>query len=199
MKQINLSVWWTVLRALHARVVAHIATAAIVTIAALTTLAGCSSTQPEAYRAETPVLELERYFSGTVDGWGMLQDRSGKVLRRFVVRIECKWDGATGTLDEDFTWSDGERERRVWTITKGDNGRYIGRAADVVGEAVGVAAGNALNWRYVLRLPEKQGGYQVNLDDWMVLVDADTLLNRAVISKFGLRFAEITIAFRKRK
>ncbi len=67
----------------------------------------------------------------------------------------------------------------------------------MVGTASGVAHGNALQWKYVLKLPPEQGGWEVDLDDWMYLVDADTLLNRSTITKFGIRFAEITIAFRR--
>lgn len=177
------------------RMLARMAALVLIVVA----LAGCAGTKPQAYRAEKPVLDLATYFNGTVDGWGMVQDRSGKVLRRFYVRIESSWQGNVGTLDESFEWSDGEREKRVWTVTKHDAGRYSGRAADVVGEAEGIAAGNALQWRYVLKLPPAQGGWEVNLDDWMYLVDADTMLNRTEIRKFGIRFGDITIAFRKRK
>jgi hypothetical protein len=164
-----------------------------------TLIAGCAAVTPADYAAEKPPLALERYFDGTVDGWGMVQDRSGRVLRRFYVRIEARWEGDVGTLDESFDWSDGKKERRVWTITRTGAGRYTGRAADVVGEAAGVAAGNALQWRYVLRLPAEQGGWAVSLDDWMYLVDEDTMLNRSAITKFGIRFADITIAFRRRR
>ena len=159
---------------------------------------GCASVEPQNYASETPVLELERYFDRTIDGWGMVQDRSGKVLRRFRVTIQPTWSGTTGTLDEAFVWSDGKTERRVWTLTAAGNGRYRGRAADVIGEAAGHAAGNALRWNYVLKLPADQGGYEVDIDDWMYLIDPDTLLNRSDILKFGIRFATITIAFRKR-
>jgi hypothetical protein len=161
--------------------------------------AACAAVAPSEYAAEKPRLDLEHYFQGTVDGWGMVQDRSGKVLRRFHVRIDASWRDGVGTLDESFDWSDGKTERRVWTIAKANDGRYTGQAADVVGRATGVAAGNALQWRYVLKLPPEQGGYEVSLDDWMYLVDEDTLLNRSVITKFGIRFADITIAFRRRK
>ena len=162
-------------------------------------LAGCAVVTPDAYQGETPPLDLARYFNGTVDGWGMVQDRSGKVLRRFYVTIDAKWEGNVGTLDESFDWSDGKKERRVWTVTRVNANEYAGTAGDVVGKASGRAAGNALQWKYVLKLPPEQGGYEVDLDDWMYLVDEDTLLNRSVIEKFGIRFAEITIAFRKRR
>jgi len=161
-------------------------------------LAGCATPGVEAYRAEKPQLDIRDYFNGTVDGWGMVQDRSGKVLRRFHVVIVSSWSGDAGTLDETFDWSDGKKEKRVWTIVKSGE-RYTGRAADVVGSAAGEAAGNALRWVYVLKLPADQGGHEVDVDDWMYLVDDDTMLNRSTIKKFGIRFAEITIAFRKRK
>ncbi|MBE0619415.1 MAG: DUF3833 domain-containing protein [Burkholderiales bacterium] len=164
----------------------------------LLVLAGCATPGVDSYRAEKPLLDLRDYFSGSVDGWGMVQDRSGKQLRRFHVVIVCTWNGDTGTLDESFVWSDGKKEKRVWTIVKNGD-RYTGTAADVVGSAAGEAAGNTLRWNYVLRLPADQGGYAVDVDDWMYLVDEDTLLNRSSIKKFGIRFGDITIAFRKRK
>jgi len=160
-------------------------------------MAGCATVTPQDYARESPKLDLKTYFNGKVDGWGMVQDRSGKVLRRMVVEMECTWNGDEGVLDESFRWSDGKTEKRVWKIRKqGD--RYIGTAGDVVGEAQGEAAGNALQWRYVLRLPEDVGGYEMNMDDWMWMVDDKTLTNRTSMSKLGVKFAEITIFFRKR-
>jgi hypothetical protein len=161
-------------------------------------LAGCATPGVDSYRAEKPVLDVKQYFSGTVDGWGMVQDRSGRQLRRFHVVIVCSWNGDTGTLDETFEWSDGRKEKRVWTILKNGD-RYTGTAGDVVGTAAGEAAGNALRWVYVLKLPVEQGGHEVDVDDWMYQVDEDTLLNRSTINKFGIRFADITIGFRKRR
>jgi hypothetical protein len=162
-------------------------------------LAGCASVDPETYRAEKPVLELDRYFNGVVDGWGMFSDRSGKVVTRFSVIIRATWNGDTGTLDEDFTYADGRKEKRVWTIKKLPGGNYTGTAGDVVGTARGVAAGNALNWRYVLDLKIGERNYHVNFDDWMFLLDDDVMLNRAEMSKFGFRLGEVTLAFRKRR
>ncbi|MCB1968168.1 MAG: DUF3833 family protein, partial [Candidatus Accumulibacter sp.] len=114
-------------------------------------LGGCSGVPVERYRAEQPRLDLATYFNGRIDGWGMFQDRSGAVIKRFHVLIDAQWeqrDGVdVGTLDEHFSWSDGSTSRRVWTITRVDSSRYIGVADDVVGEAQGEAAGNALRWR----------------------------------------------------
>jgi Protein of unknown function (DUF3833) len=160
--------------------------------------AGCASApKPADYMQDTPVLDLKNYFAGTVDGWGYVKDRSDKVVRRFTVEIICTWNGIDGTLDERFIWSDGVKETRIWKIRK-DGNRYVGTAGDVVGEAIGVASGNALQWNYVLKLPASQGSYEVNMDDWMWLIDDKTLANQTVMTKFGIKFAEINIFFRKR-
>ncbi len=163
----------------------------------VTLTAGCASVSPQDYARETPKLDLSAYFNGKVDGWGMVQDRSGRVLRRLVVELDCKWNGNDGTLDESFRWSDGKTEKRVWKIRK-EGDRYVGTAGDVIGEAQGIAAGNALQWKYVLELPADIGGYHVNMDDWMWLVDEKTLANRTTMSKFGVQVAEISIFFLKR-
>src|SRR5690606_4911044 len=70
-------------------------------------LAGCAAVDPSVYRAEQPALDLKRYFDGMIDAWGVFQDRSGKVVRRFVVEMRCSWVGDVGTLDEVFRYSDG--------------------------------------------------------------------------------------------
>ena len=167
-------------------------------VAFLTLLSACAGITPEAYRAEKPVLELDRYFTGTVDAWGKFTDRDGKVLKRFTVVMLCTWNGDTGTLDEDFSYSDGTREKRIWTIRKTGPGRYLGTAGDVVGAAQGSAAGNALNWRYVLDLKAGDQSYHVDFDDWMYQIDERVMLNRATMSKFGFRLGEVTLFFRKR-
>ena len=167
-------------------------------LGAAAALAGCASPGPADYAAEKPALDLKSYFNGELIAHGMFSDRSGKVLRRFTAQITGTWNGGEGTLDERFQWSDGKTERRVWRLSDQGGGRWIGRADDVVGEAIGVAAGNALNWRYTLRLPVDDKVYEVEFDDWMFLIDERTMLNRAVMSKFGVRLGEVTLSFTKR-
>jgi hypothetical protein len=162
-------------------------------------LSGCASPpRPEIYRDEKPVLDLQRYFDGTVDAWGFFQDRGGKVVKRFKVEMKCSWNGNVGVLDEFFTYSDGSTSRRVWTITKVDATTYRGTADDVVGEARGVAAGNALRWQYTLKLPVDGKLYEVQFDDWMYLQDGQVMLNYSAMSKFGFRLGEVILSFRKR-
>jgi len=169
-------------------------TLAVLAVAGLT---GCATTDVAEYKAEKPRLDLAEYFNGTIDGWGMFQDRSGKVLKRFYVRIDATWSGNEGTLDEHFEYADGEKQNRVWKLTRNDDG-YSGTAADVVGTAQGMASGNALRWNYVLALPVDGRVWNMDMDDWMYLIDDKTMLNRTTMSKFGFRVGEVTLSFRKR-
>jgi hypothetical protein len=167
-------------------------------IAASSLAVGCATPVPSDYAQEQPVLDLSRYFNGELTAHGLFTDRSGRVARRFVVAMKGSWNGDDGVLEEDFTYSDGKTERRVWRLKKEPGGRYRGTAADVVGTATGQAAGNALQWRYTLRLAIDGKTYDVQFDDWMYLIDERVMLNRAVMSKFGIRLGEVTLAFIKK-
>jgi hypothetical protein len=118
-------------------------------------------------------------------------------VRRFTVQMTGTWEGNEGVLDEHFTYSDGTTERRVWRLTDLGNGNWRGRANDVVGDAVGVTSGNAFNFRYTLRLAVDGRTWDVQFDDWMFLMDERVMLNRAVMSKFGIRLGEVTLSFYK--
>lgn len=161
-------------------------------------VSACGTPGVAAYRNEGPPLVLESYFNGRLEAWGMFQGRDGRVSKRFRVLIDARWEDGVGTLDEHFTWSDGSTSRRVWTLRRVGEGRYVGRADDVVGEALGEVAGNALRWRYVLALPVDGKVYQVDFDDWMYLVDEQVMLNRSLMSKWGFRLGEVTLAFVRR-
>ena len=160
-------------------------------------LAGCASPAPADYASQAPALDLRQYFNGKLLAHGIVTDRSGKVVQRFTVLITGTWVGDTGTLDEQFSYADGRREQRVWTLVRSADGRYTGRAADVLGQADGQASGNALNWRYTLLLPVDGRTWEINFDDWMFLVDDQVMLNRAVMSKFGIRLGEVLLSFRR--
>ena len=177
----------------------RLATGAALVVAGLgaVSLSGCASPTPADYASQSPKLDLQQYLNGKLLAHGIVTDRSGKVLQRFTVQMTGTWVGDTGTLDERFTYSDGRKETRVWTIRSQADGRYIGTAADVLGEAVGQAAGNALNWRYTLLLPVEGRTWEVQFDDWMFLVDEQVMLNRAVMSKFGIRLGEVLLSFQR--
>jgi hypothetical protein len=125
-------------------------------------------------------------------------DRSGTVVKRFTVVMRCSWQGNEGVLDEDFTYSDGTTQKRIWRLKKLPNGVYTGQADDVVGLAHGTTRGNAFQWGYTLRLPVDGKEYDVQFDDWMYLMTDKVMLNKATMRKFGVKLGEVTLSFTKR-
>ena len=171
----------------------------VLAAAAAVTLTGCSSPTLSQYASSTPKLDIQTYFNGTLDAHGMFQDRSGAVIKRFVVVMQCHWNGNTGVLDEQFVYSDGTRQQRVWTLTKTGDGVFTATAPDVVGTAQGSVSGNALCWQYVLALPVDGKVVNVDMDDWMFMIDQKVILNRTQMSKFGFNVGNVTLAISKRQ
>lgn len=160
---------------------------------------GCSSVRVQDYKGESPKLVLEDYLNGDLEAHGFFQDRSGMIVQRFSVRMKGTWNGDTGVLDEDFTYSDGTTSKRVWTLKKQADGRFTGTASDVIGVAHGEVAGNAFHWKYTLDLPVGKTTYHVQFDDWMYLMNDEVMLNKSKMSKFGIYLGEVTLVFLKRR
>lgn len=160
-------------------------------------LNACSSRDIEDYQGTTPNLDLMQFFDGSLTAHGIVQDYSGKVVRRFTVKMFASWEGNNGEIKEWFIYDDGEKQTRVWNIVTLGDGNYSGRANDILGEAKGRAVGMALQWEYEMMLPVDDSEYQVRFDDWMFLVDDNTIINRSDIIKFGVTMAEVTLVITK--
>ena len=163
-------------------------------------ITSCSSNQamkPEDFKNQKPRLIIEEYLSGNVKAWGILQNRSGKVTRQFSADLDGKWDGKQLILDEKFVWNDGEIQNRQWTINKIDEHNYEGTAGDVVGTAKGFSYGPAFKFEYVLLVPVKGREMKITFDDWIFKQDERVAINRATMTKFGIKVAELTVMFVK--
>ncbi len=159
---------------------------------------GCAGPSLDKHIQLEPRLDLRQYFNGVVDAWGVFTDRSGQVVKSFTVVMNCAWNGEEGVLDEDFVYSDGTTQKRIWRLTHLGEGRYVGRADDVVGQATGRSRGNAFNWGYTLALPVDGTVWHVQFDDWMYLMSDSVMLNKASMSKLGIFLGEVTLSFTKR-
>ncbi|MGM9483177.1 DUF3833 domain-containing protein [Roseateles sp. NT4] len=169
----------------------------LLTAAAAMALTACAGPEVRDYAKEEPRFDLRSFFNGPLTAKGMFTDRAGRVVKRFSVQMVARWDGDAGVLDERFQYSDGTTQRRVWRLRATGQGRYVGTADDVVGEAAGESAGNAFRWAYTLALPVDGRVWDVALDDWMFLLDERTVLNRSSMSKFGLHVGDVTLVITK--
>ena len=163
----------------------------------ITSCSGKQSMKPEDFKDKQPRLIIEDYMSGSVKAWGILQNRSGKVTRQFSADLNGKWDGEQLILDEKFNWTDGEVQTRQWKIKKIDNHNYEGTAGDVVGVAKGYSYGPAFKFEYVLLVPVKGREIKITFDDWIFMQDEKVAINRAKMTKFGIKVAELTVMFVK--
>ena len=162
-------------------------------------LTSCSGNnmKPVDFKDQKPRLIIEDYLSGNVKAWGILQNRSGKVTRQFSAQLNGSWDGKKLILDEKFNWTDGEVQKRQWTINKIDEHHYEGTAGDVVGVAKGYSYGSAFKFEYVLLVPVKGREMKITFDDWIFKQDEKVAINRATLTKFGFKVGELTVLFSK--
>lgn len=168
-------------------------------IGALVMLSGCSSHSLDHYKGTAPKADIKEYFTGPIKAWGIVQDWRGRVVNRFDIDMVGTWQGNTGTLKEDFTYYDGKKQQRIWTITKLADGSYQGTASDILDVATGAQEGTAVRWNYVMDLPVGDTTYNIRFDDWMWQMNDGVLINRSYLKKFGITVSELTIFMQKQK
>ena len=169
----------------------------IILLFLITSCSNNSAMKPEDFKNKEPRLIIEEYLSGNVKALGVLQNRSGKVTRQFSADLNGTWDGKQLILKEKFNWDDGEVQDREWTINKIDEHNYEGIAGDVVGKAKGYSYGSAFKFEYGLLVPVKGKEIKITFDDWIFKQDDRVAINRATMTKFGFKVAELTVVFVK--
>ncbi|MFI8555121.1 DUF3833 domain-containing protein [Psychrobacter sp. NPDC077938] len=168
-------------------------------LSAMLLTSGCATQNIQAYQNTTPTLDMHEFFSGQIDGWGMFQGRNGEVKKRFYVDIDATHEGDDViVLNEKFSWADGTKSQRIWRLTEQTDGSWKGVAGDVIGEAAGKVVGNTLHWNYLLELPVEDKTYKVTFDDWMYLINEDVMLNRSVMTKFGVELGSVTLSMHRK-
>lgn len=165
-------------------------------IAGVLGLTACSVASQE-YANETTAMDMNTYFKEPIEVWGLFQNCREKVVKRFHVSMISEWNDSKGTLDKRFTYSDGSTQGRVRSLVRLGENNYSGTTDDVVGEARGAVYRYVLRWRYTMELAVDDDTYDLQVDDWMNLIDEITVINRSVISKFGVDVGEVILVFIK--
>jgi hypothetical protein len=162
----------------------------------MSTVAGCSVTK-ENYRSNTPKFDFETFFDGRLCAWGVVKDSQGEMTRKFVARIDAETKQGVTSLDEIFRFGDGEIQNRKWFFenTVSD---IIGKANDVVGVAEGVIYGDSLHLVYTLEVTSDGDVWHVSMDDWLHLIDKNTLIGTTKMSKWGLDLGRIDITIQRK-
>ena len=161
--------------------------------------ASCSINS-DVYTNEKDTLNFQDFLQDSLIGWGIFEDRGGQVIKRFRIDMEADWKGNHCRFIENFSFSDGTKQRREWQITQIDKSHFEAVANDSVGIGKGTVFGNSVHWEYHIAIDTESFGKQtVKFDYWMHKIDDDTLMNRANVTKLGIKMGEVSVVFRKAK
>ena len=161
-------------------------------------LTGCASMKIEDFNNTKPEFVPQEYFNGKLRAYGIVKDRSGKIIRSFKGEMIGSWDkNGIGTLDEFFVYDDGEEMKRVWTLKPIENKKFIATADDIVGESPMIANGNTVMIDYIMRTPYKSSTIDLSVQDWLHLQDDGVIINHSKMKKFGFVVGELVITIIK--
>ncbi|MGB7316658.1 MAG: DUF3833 domain-containing protein [Planktotalea sp.] len=149
------------------------------------------------YAGTGPQFDLKTHLSGEILSEGLIFGPNGKMTNSFVAKMIGEWDGDTGTLSEEFTYSNGRTQSRKWFLTLGPDNTFTATADDLVGEAQGVISGATVQLKYEIILPQDAGGHTLQATDWMYLTSNGTIMNKSEMRKFGLKVAELVATMRR--
>ncbi|MGI9424923.1 MAG: DUF3833 family protein [Hyphomicrobiaceae bacterium] len=140
---------------------------------------------------------LTGYLEGRTRAWGIFEDRFGRVRSRFDVSMFGQWQGDTFTLNEEFIYDSGRTETRVWTVIPGPENTFRATCDDCVGEATGFAGDDEVTMSYVFRLKLQSRELHVCFTDRLIKIDDFRAVNRAIMSKWGVRLGELSLFFER--
>ena len=166
--------------------------------ALLPLLPGCSSVKTSEYAGNLPSMDMLEYFSGDVQAWGVVQSRSGKLLRRFTLRMHGtpRADGSLA-IHEELVYVDGEKQQRDWSVRRVDPHHVDADANGIVGTAHGEQYGDVLHLDYTLEVPMDGKTREFSVDDWFYLQSDGVLINRSYGSKWGFHAFDVITSFQK--
>lgn len=141
--------------------------------------------------------ELTTFLEGRTTAWGIFEDRFGQLRRRFTVEMHGTWHGDAFHLDETFVYGTGEREMRTWIVMPRGAGQFTATCADCVGGAVGICDDDSIRMRYRFRLRLSGHDVIVAFDDRIYRMGDDIAVNRAVMSKWGIKLGALSLFFRR--
>jgi len=170
--------------------------AAIGVLPLLLVLAACAAPlKPAAFETTIPAFDPVTFWTGHATSWGVIENRGGGPTA--IVTTDCNGtpDGAGGLHMIQTVTTDGKITHRDWHMRRLDPTHFSATANDMDGEAHGIASGRTFRWTWVWDRP---AGLSVTMQQWMYLADDGTLMNRTIVTKLGVRLAEVSEQFVRR-
>jgi hypothetical protein len=143
-------------------------------------------------------LDLLDYLDGRVEGFGIIEDRFGRLRQRFHVLMLGRRQGERLAIEEVLTYADGTEERRHWALERGPDGRISGRADGISGPITGTPQGGQVVLDYTFPLPVAGRRIGVRVRDTFTRINGRVAVDRAILRKWGVKLAELTLVYEKR-
>jgi len=167
-----------------------------VTLVGVLFVGGCASPlASKAFAAIKPAFDPVTFWSGHTTSWGVIENLDGAPTSIIATTTESSAEGENGLHMIQHVYHDGEDSVRDWHIRRLGHGQFEATANDVIGTARGTTSGRTLHWSWTLATKPGNPLFNVTMNQWMYLADNGTLLNRTIITKLGLRLAEISEQF----
>ncbi|MEL7151335.1 MAG: DUF3833 family protein [Pseudomonadota bacterium] len=150
---------------------------------------------PEDY-ASGPEFDIRTILNGPLLCDGIIYGPTGRVASRFTAKFDAEWNGDKGVMREHFHYDSGTEQHREWRLSVGANGAIKADADDLVGSGSGQQSGSGVKLTYRIKLPEGGGGHELDVVDWMYLLENGTIMNRSQFRKFGIKVGELVATMR---
>lgn len=144
-----------------------------------------------------PAFDMRKHLSGPMVCDGVIYGPTGRVTSSFNASFDVEWNGDNCLIREEFRYSNGSTQSRLWQISLDAEDRFIARADDIQGEAYGELSGPTVLFRYKLVLPPESGGHVLSAFDCMYATADGVVVNRSQFRKFGIKVAELVATIRK--
>lgn len=140
---------------------------------------------------------FESVFAQKLDGSGAVFYRSGRLKTRFSVVASGTWDGRTLRLEEYLQYESGEVHHRTFHIVKINDDHYTAQCREFVGPSSIRRHRSGFQWRYRLKENSREA-HRVTLaaDDRLFLCADGTILDHAILRKFGVRVGDVFMTLR---
>jgi len=159
-------------------------------------LTACSDPLPVQAFTGPPDFDPVRFFAGTVNSWGVLENRSGAPTAIVTTDGVGQPEGPDGVhFLQNVHVGTNAPTIRDWHMRRLGAGKFDATANDMVGTAHGEASGRAFHWQWTLAVHPGNPLTNVAMDQWWYLQADGSMLNRTIISKLGVVVAEVTEHF----
>lgn len=169
----------------------------VVAVVALSLFSGCSAVlKPADFAQSHPAFDPVNFWTGKTHSWGVIENGDAAPTSIITTTTDSTPEGA-GLHMIQHVRHDGQDSVRDWHIRRLGKHTFEATANDVVGAARGTTSGRTLHWKWTLATHPGNPLLNVTMDQWMYLSDHGTLLNRTIITKLGVRLAEVSEQFER--